>query len=168
MQLPTQPAGQAPAWRHADLREDPPLRHLSCLPTYVASQASLARARRLEGLKGYVTNIASEVMDAHAVVAAYHDLWKVEQSFRMAKADLRARPIFHRTRDAIEAHLTVVFAALAVARHLQDVTGMSIKKIVTTLRPLRTVTVAIGDHEMLVEPTIPDAARAVIDAINAG
>ena len=76
--------------------------------------------------------------------------------------------LFHRTRDAIEAHLTVVFAALAVARHLQDVTGMSIKKIVTTLRPLRTVTVAIGDHEMLVEPTIPDAARAVIDAINAG
>ena len=45
MQLPTQPARQAPAWRHADLREDPPLHHLSCLPTYVASQASLARAR---------------------------------------------------------------------------------------------------------------------------
>ena len=35
---------EAPAWRHADLREDPPLRHLSCLPTYMASQASLARA----------------------------------------------------------------------------------------------------------------------------
>lgn len=33
---------------------------------------------------------------------------------------------------------------------------------------LRTVTVAMGDQEMLVEPTIPDAARAVIDAINAG
>ena len=75
---------------------------------------------------------------------------------------------FDRIAGAVEAHLTVVFAALAVARHLQDVTGMSIKKIVTTLRPLRTVTVAIGDHEMLVEPTTPDAARAVIDAINAG
>src|SRR4051812_33553199 len=45
MQLPTQPAGQAPAWRHADLREDPPLRHLSCLPAYMAPRASLARAR---------------------------------------------------------------------------------------------------------------------------
>ena len=134
----------------------------------ILDEVSIQRARESAGYKGYVTNIASEVMDAHAVVAAYHDLWKVEQSFRMAKADLRARPIFHRTRDAIEAHLTVVFAALAVARHLQDVTGMSIKKIVTTLRPLRTVTVAIGDHEMLVEPTISDAARAVIDAINSG
>ncbi|MCG2921908.1 transposase, partial [Escherichia coli] len=81
------------------------------------------RARESAGYKGYVTNIAPAAMDGHAVVAAYHDLWKVEQSFRMAKADLRARPIFHRTRDAIEAHLTVVFAALAVARHLQDLTG---------------------------------------------
>ena len=45
MQLPTQPAGQAPVWQHADLRGDPPLRHLSCLPAYMAPQASLARAR---------------------------------------------------------------------------------------------------------------------------
>ena len=45
MQLPTQPVGQAPSWRHADLRGDPPLRHLSCLPAYMAPQAPLARAR---------------------------------------------------------------------------------------------------------------------------
>src|SRR4051812_22408574 len=47
MQLATRPAGQAPTWRRADLRGDPPLRHLSCLPAYLASQAPLARA--LEG-----------------------------------------------------------------------------------------------------------------------
>ena len=38
---------------------------------------------------------------------------------------------------AIEAHLTVVFAALAVARELQAATGVSLKKLVQTLRPLR-------------------------------
>jgi hypothetical protein len=38
--------------------------------------------------------------------------------------------VFHHQRDAIKAHLTVVFAALAVARHLQNATGTSIKKIV--------------------------------------
>ena len=47
-----------------------------------------------------------------------HDLWHVEQSFRMSKTDLNARPMFHRTRDAIEAHLTVVFTALGVARFM--------------------------------------------------
>jgi hypothetical protein len=34
----------------------------------------------------------------------------------MTKSDLRARPVFHHERHAIEAHLTVVFAALAVGR----------------------------------------------------
>jgi hypothetical protein len=41
-------------------------------------EASLARARRLEGLKGYVTNIPVEVMPAGEVIGSYHDLWQVE------------------------------------------------------------------------------------------
>ena len=131
-------------------------------------ETSIERARQSAGYKGYVTNIDPTIMDGHAVVASYHDLWKVEQSFRMAKSDLKARPVFHRTRDSIEAHLTVVFAALAVARYLQNITGVSIKKIVSTLEPLRTIVVAIGDHEMVVEPSINEDARKLIDAINAG
>lgn len=131
-------------------------------------EALIERARESAGYKGYVTNLDPQVVDAHAVVAAYHDLWKVEQSFRMAKSDLKARPIFHRTRDAIEAHLTIVFAALAVARYLQNLTGQSIKKIVQTLQSLRTVVVTVGDQELLAEPAIDDAARQLIHDINAG
>ena len=52
----------------------------------------------------------------------------------MSKHDLRARPVFHHQCDAIEAHLTVVMAALAVARHLQETTGISIKRITSTLK----------------------------------
>ena len=43
------------------------------------------------------------------MVAAYRDLYQIERSFRMAKSDLAARPIFHRIRDSIEAHVTIVF-----------------------------------------------------------
>jgi Transposase DDE domain len=100
-------------------------------------QATIGRARQLAGVKGYVTNLPASAIDGAAVIAAYHDLWKVEQSFRMAKSDLRARPVFHHQREAIDAHLTVVFAALAVARHLQDATGTSIKKIAQILRTAR-------------------------------
>jgi hypothetical protein len=64
-------------------------------------QASLDRARRLVGLKGYVTNIPASVMPAGEVINSYHALWQVEASFRMSKTDLRARPMFHRTKDAI-------------------------------------------------------------------
>ena len=86
---------------------------------------ALARARRLTGLKGYVTNIDAAVMAAAEVITSYHDLWRVEQSFRMTKSDLAARPLFARTRDAIEAHLTIVFTALAVSRTVQNRTGLS-------------------------------------------
>ena len=70
----------------------------------VLDEASLARAQSLVGLKGYVTNLPAAVMPATEVIAKYHDLWHVEKSFRMSKTDLAARPMFHRTRDAIEAH----------------------------------------------------------------
>jgi transposase len=127
--------------------------------------ALVERARQLAGLKGYVTSLPAATMNGAAVIAAYHDLWRVEQSFRMTKSDLRARPVFHHHRDAIEAHLTVVFAALAVARHLQDATDVTIKKLVRTLRPLRTVTIAIGPHTLTAEPLISTEARAILDRL---
>jgi len=129
-------------------------------------EASLARARRLAGLKGYVTNIPASLMPAGEVISSYHDLWHVEQSFRMSKTDLRARPMFHHTRDAIEAHLTVVFAALAVARYLQAATGLSIKKIVRTLRPLQQITVHIAGHEHIAEDPLTDTAKTILDALD--
>ncbi len=58
--------------------------------------SALARARRVAGLKGYVTNIPASVMDAPEVASSYHLLWHVEQSFRMSKTDLAARPMFAR------------------------------------------------------------------------
>ena len=75
-------------------------------------------------------------MPAAEVLSSYHDLWHVEQSFRMSKTDLQARPMFHRQRDAIEAHLTIVFTALAIARFLQNKTGFSIRRIIR-LFPVR-------------------------------
>jgi len=122
------------------------------------------RARQLAGLKGYVTNLPASTMDGHGVIAAYHDLWQVERSFRMAKSDLRARPIFHHKRDSIEAHLTV-FAALAVSRHLQDTTVTSIKNIVRTLRAVRSATIRLGGHEITLDPDIPAAAQAILERL---
>lgn len=83
----------------------------------------IERARMLAGLKGYVTTLPVAAVPAAQEIGAYHDLWQVEASFRMTKSDLRARPIFHRQKDSIDANLTVVFAALAIGRHLQELTG---------------------------------------------
>ena len=128
-------------------------------------EASLARARSLVGLKGYVTNIPSCLMGAGEVVSSYHELWHVEQSFRMSKHDLRARPVFHHTRDAIEAHLTVVMAALAVARHLQDTTGISVKRIIRTLKPLQDVTINLNSHNITAQPQITPTAASILKSL---
>lgn len=71
-----------------------------------------AKARALAGFKAYITNLTDA--SPEFVIGAYHQLWQIEQSFRMSKHDLKARPIYHHKRESIEAHLAVVFAALAV------------------------------------------------------
>ena len=132
----------------------------------VLDEASIARARSLVGLKGYVTNIPTRLMGAGEVVSSYHELWHVEQSFRMSKHDLRARPVFHHTRDAIEAHLTVVMASLAVARHLQDTTGISIARIVRELRGLQEVTINLNGHHLAAAPRLTDTANDILTALS--
>ena len=83
----------------------------------------------------------------------------------MSKHDLRARPVFHHTRDAIEAHLTVVMAALAVARHLQDTTGISIKRIIRTLKPLQDVTINLNGHNIIAQPQITPTAASILKSL---
>lgn len=134
--------------------------------TRVFDQTTFDRAHRIAGWKGYVTNLPAATMDAAEVIASYHQLWHVEQSFRMSKTDLQARPMFHHTRDAIEAHLTVVFTALTVARFMQHQTGTSLKRIITTLRPLREFTGRIGDHEITFPPDMSSEAEHILDKLN--
>ncbi|ORV76757.1 IS1634 family transposase [Mycobacterium gastri] len=128
-------------------------------------ETSLARAQSLVGLKGYVTNVPVTVMAATEVIAKYHELWKVEKSFRMSKSDLAARPIFHRQRQSIEAHLTIVFTALAVSHAIQSRTGLSIAQVVKQLRPLRSATIAVNGTTQTFPPDIPADQRHILDAL---
>ncbi len=101
------------------------------------------------------------------MIGAYHHLFHVEAAFRMAKTDLAARPIYHHLRDSIEAHLTIVFAALAVSHLIETTTGMSIKKFVTTFRRYRTVTISTGTHTLTAEDPLPAARAALLGRITA-
>jgi len=130
-------------------------------------EASLKRARDLVGLKGYVTNIDAEQMPATEVISKYHELWHVERSFRMSKTDLRARPIFHHLRESIEAHLTIVFTALAVAHAIQDKTGLAVGNVVKQLRPLRSATIVINGTTQTLPPEIPSSQAEILAHLGA-
>jgi len=127
------------------------------------NQTLKAKARSLAGLKGYLTNL--EAPTAEYVLTAYHQLWQIEKSFRMSKTDLRARPICHHKRDSIEAHLTIVLAALAVSHWLEHQTGWSIRKLVKTLRRYRSIAVQTGDHILHAGTHLDDATRAAVNAV---
>lgn len=100
------------------------------------------------------------------MIDAYHRLFQIEKSFRMSKHDLQARPIYHRQRDSIEAHLTIVFAALAVSRWIEDRTGWSIKKFVKTARRYRTIQIQAGAHTITAADPLPDDLRTALEAIH--
>lgn len=69
-----------------------------------------------DGLKGYVTNTHLSRKD---IIGNYSQLWQVEKAFRISKTDLRIRPIYHRIRERVEAHICICFTAYALYKELE-------------------------------------------------
>jgi hypothetical protein len=140
--------------------------------TRTVNRALEAKARALAGLKGYITNLAAcpdgTPVTGEFVIGAYHQLFEIERSFRMSKSDLQARPIYHHKRDSIEAHLTIVFAALAISRWIEHQTGWSIRKFVRTARRYRTIQIQAGEHTITAADPLPDDLRNALTAIIGG
>ena len=124
-----------------------------------------AKTRALAGWKGYTTNLTSA--SSTFVIDAYHQLWHIEKSFRMSKHDLQARPIYHHLRDSIEAHLSIVVAAMAVSHHIETQTGWSIKKFIRTARRYRTVKIQAGNQTLTAADPLPDDLRTALLKIRA-
>jgi transposase len=96
------------------------------------NQGLIEKHRLLEGIKGYKTSLTR--LSSALLVARYKDLWRIEQSFRIAKSDLEARPIYHRKKTSIQSHVLIVFVALCLAKTIELETGLSIKRVVDDLR----------------------------------
>ena len=131
----------------------------------ILNQNLIDKAYALAGIKGYVTNLN---LPPQEIINAYHQLFQVEASFRMVKSDLKARPIFHRKRDAIEAHLTIVFTSLAISRQMEKLTGLSIKRIINSFRSIRSGIITINGEEYPAEPEIPKDIHKLLQRLKSG
>lgn len=87
----------------------------------------IEKTKLLLGIKGYYTNLTK--IDNQTIIDHYHSLWHVEKAFRIAKSDLEARPIFHHKKEIIEVHILIVFISLCVAKSIELLTHLSIKKV---------------------------------------
>jgi hypothetical protein len=83
----------------------------------------------------------------------------------MSKHDLKARPVYHHKRESIDAHLAIVFAALAVTRFIESRTRWSIKRFVRTARRYRTIEIRAGQHILTAEDPLPRDLRDVLARI---
>lgn len=131
------------------------------------NQVLIEKAKSLAGFKGYITNLD---LPAREIINHYHDLWHVEATFRMSKNDLKARPIFHRKEESIEAHLTIVMASMAVSKLMEEKSGLAIKKIIKLFKPLRTGTLLSETTGSMLEisPYIPENYIKLIEKISRG
>lgn len=123
--------------------------------TVSLNQNLVNKAEKLEGIKGYLTNTG---LPEQTVIDRYHDLWRIENSFRITKSDLEARPIFHRLDETIKAHLVIIFAGLAIAKYIEIKSGMSIAKALKLAGKVLTqkVTNITTGESAYVETTIED------------
>jgi hypothetical protein len=122
-----------------------------------------AKARTLAGWKSYITNISQP--SPEFVIGAYHQLWRIERSSRTSKHDLQARPIHAHKRESIQAHLAVVFAALALTHEIESKTGWSIKRFMQTARRYRTIDIHTAGHTVPAEHPLPDDLRDALAVI---
>ena len=71
-------------------------------------------------LAGYNMLITSEIrMTASEIYAAYHNLWRIEESFRIMKSQLDARPVFMQKQETITGHFLICYLAVSLTRLLQ-------------------------------------------------
>ena len=71
-------------------------------------------------LAGYNMIITSETrMEASEIYAAYHNLWRIEESFRIMKSQLDARPVYMQKQETITGHFLICYLSVLLTRLLQ-------------------------------------------------
>lgn len=133
---------------------------------YEVNNTLIEKSKRLEGIKGYLTNTN---LTESTIIERYHDLWRIEKAFRITKSDLEARPIFLRLDKTITCHLIIVFAGLAIARYLEIKTNMSIKRILKIAGKVLTHEVknsATGEKALIETTIIDEELKQKIELLN--
>lgn len=132
------------------------------------NQELLNKTTKLLGIKGYYTDLGETVVANNMVIARYHELYRIEQAFRVAKSDLETHPIFHFKEEPIKLHLLICFMALVISKHIEIKTGISIRRFnaefkkVADARMLNKLTL----KEVVVKAKPTDATKEILSKLN--
>lgn len=111
-----------------------------------------------DGLKGYTTNTKLSTDD---IINNYKHLWHIEKAFRISKTDLRIRPIYHRLKHRIEAHICISFCSYKIYKELER--QLNIKK--ATISPEKAIDIAKTIYQITIQTHLSNTrhSRLFID-----
>ena len=123
--------------------------------------------RLWDGLKGYVTNTS---LRSKQVIESYNNLWKIEKAFRISKTDLKIRPIYHRLRERIEAHICISFVSYVLYKDLERVLSMyttiSMMKAIKQINRMQEIMIRVpGNRIHRIRLKNNEMQQEILDAI---
>lgn len=122
----------------------------------VIDKSKFEQDAKWDGLKGYLTNAR---LSKDEVLENYQHLWRIEKAFRVAKTDLRIRPIYHRKQKRIEAHICLTFVAYKVYKELErqlkaKKSDLSPEKVIEVLQSIYQIEIKNPINNELLKKTI--------------
>lgn len=133
----------------------------------VLNEKLIEKTTKMLGIKGYYTDIEETVVDNTTIISRYHDLYKIEQAFRVSKNDLQTRPIFHFKEEPIQLHVLICFMALAVSKHIELTAEISIRAFLTHCKKITDARLLnkITKRELKLRATVPSDVKEMIAKI---
>jgi transposase len=119
--------------------------------TLVMDLTKVDHDAKWDGLKGYLTN---SKMSKEEILENYRHLWQIEKAFRVAKNELKIRPIFHHKKERIEAHICLNFTAYKVYKELErklklKKTGLSPEKVIEIIQNIHEISLVTPNNEVI-------------------
>lgn len=132
------------------------------------NQSLIEKTIKLLGLKGYYTNLKESEIDNGTVIKRYHELYRIEQAFRIAKSDLQTRPIFHYKEEPIKLHLLICFMSLVVSKHVELQSGVSIRRFNTEMKKVTDARMInqITTKELRIRSQISNNIKQILQKLN--
>jgi transposase len=117
--------------------------------TIIVDQDKINQDSRWDGLKGYLTN---SKMSKEDILENYSHLWQIEKAFRVAKNELKIRPVYHYKRERIEAHICLNFTAYKIYKELERVlkskkSNLTPEKVIEILQNIHEITFLTPDNQ---------------------
>lgn len=105
------------------------------------------------------------------VIEAYHQLWKIEESFRVLKSTMKTRPIYHWTPSRIKGHFVVCFIAFLLERLLEEKLidkniPLSPQQIRQALKQMQLSEVEINEHRYYLKGANGEHTSKILRAMN--